>query len=760
MRARSQWIARVVSLLALGAFVAPACGERSHRHWIANGGSDGRIVLVVEDSETRHAATELQHYLEAATGATLPITTTDEPGTTGAEIRVGWGEEAAAAAPDLGPDAFVWRTTGDDDLLIGGPGMGTLYGVYAFLEDHLGVRRYTPEVTRVPKRDVFDLPRLDETRRPAFPVRWLHMPAAEDQAFCDWHGIHSRAHRNASWGMFVHTFHPLVPPAVHFSDHPEYFSEIKGRRLANQQLCLTNEDVFRLVVEGLRERMAKRPDARLWSVSQNDCFGPCECEDCRALVEKHGSEAGPLLVFVNRVAAEFPDQTISTLAYQYTRRAPRDLRPAPNVNICLCSIECDRAESLAEGKRNADFLRDVREWSALTDNLMLWDYVVQFANYVSPFPNFPVLQPNLQLFRDAGVRLNFQQGSGTSKSDLSELKQYVIAKLLWDPDRDVDALVDDFLAGYYGPAAEPLRRYFDLMHERLRATGADLSIYGSPVVEGKTWLTPETLDEADGILAAAEAAAENQREYRARVREARLSIAYARLEQARRFGTGEYGLFEVAPGGGHRVKEKWPRMLDAFVAGCEAAGFENVHERKSPPAVYGEGMRRFFREGMVAHLGVGRPVTLSVPQSPKYPADGIPTLVDGVKGTTDYRYSWLGWEAVDTSVTVDLGEVREISRVAADFLQVVMSWIWLPAEVRWLTSVDGETWEAAAVLEPREADTRKDAFTERFECWFMPAPRKARYVRLEATSRKHCPPWHHAAGGDAWIFLDEVMVFE
>ncbi len=758
MLARStSW--RVAAVLVVVAMLS-ACGTVPERPWIAEGQTEGRIVLAVDDAITRHAAAELQRHLAGATGVVLPIAKRTETGTStdGPDILVGWGEEAVAVAPPLGADAYILHRVDEGPLLIGGPGRGTLYGVYAFLEESLGVRRFRPGVTLVPKHDVFELPRLYVTRSPAFPVRWLHMPAAEDQAWCDWHGIDSRAHRGRSWGMFVHTFNKLVPPEKHFADHPEYFSEINGKRLSNQQLCLTNEDVFKIVVAGLREAMAKRPDAPLWSVSQNDCFGPCECTGCKALSDRHGSQAGPLVAFVNRVAAEFPDKTISTLAYQYTRRAPRDLAPAPNVNICLCSIECDRAEPLADGKRDADFVRDVREWSALTKNLMIWDYVVQFSNYVSPFPNFHVLAPNIRLFRDARVQLMFQQGSGASRSDLSDLKQYVIAKLLWDPDRDVDALVDDFLNGCYGRAARHLSAYFQFMQWRIEDSGAGLSIYGSPVVEGETWLTPETLLAAEMFFDHAEEVVADQPDILARVKRTRLSVTYARLEQARRFGAGLHGLFEAAPSGGWQVKAVWKAKLDEFLAGCAAADFRRVHERHSPPEEYAKGMRRFFDEGMIAHPAVGRPVALTEPQSPKYPANGIDTLVDGIKGTTDYRYNWLGWEAVDTTITVDLGETREVRRVAADFLQVVMSWIWLPTEVKWSTSRDGETWEPAGTARPRAEPTNRDLLIERFESTFPARP--VRYVRMEVTGLKRCPSWHHVPGGDAWFFCDEVMVFE
>ncbi len=108
----------------------------------------------------------------------------------------------------------------------------------------------------------------------------------------------------------------------------------------------------------------------------------------------------------------FPDKIISTLAYQYTRSAPKKVKPLPNVNIMLCSIECNRSMPIAKDPSSASFVKDIKDWTKLTGNILIWDYVVQFRNYISPFPNLRVLQPNLAFFADNGCRLMFQQGSG------------------------------------------------------------------------------------------------------------------------------------------------------------------------------------------------------------------------------------------------------------------------------------------------------------------------------------------------------------
>ncbi len=118
----------------------------------------------------------------------------------------------------------------------------------------------------------------------------------------------------------------------------------------------------------------------------------------------------------------FPDKIISTLAYQYTRSAPKNVKPLPNVNIMLCSIECNRSMPIAKDPSSASFVKDIKDWTKLTGNILIWDYVVQFRNYISPFPNLRVLQPNLEFFADNGCRLMFQQGSGAALSEFVELR--------------------------------------------------------------------------------------------------------------------------------------------------------------------------------------------------------------------------------------------------------------------------------------------------------------------------------------------------
>ena len=283
-------------------------------------------------------------------------------------------------------------------------------------------------------------------------------------------------------------------------------------------------------MDELRKMMAAQPDTQYWSVSQMDWAGNCQCEECRAIDEREGTPMGSLLTFINKLADEFPEKTISTLAYQYTRRPPKTLRPNPNVLIMLCSIECNRSHPIATDERNASFKADVENWAKICDNLFIWDYVVQFSNLVSPFPNLRVLQPNIQFLVANNTRGMFAQGNREAGGEFAELRAYLLAKLLWNPDCDVDELIDDFLRGYYGEAAEPIRAYIDRIHDALEQSGKGLSIFGHPDEHQTGYLSPALLAQYDVLFDEAERRVSHQEDVLLRVQTARLPLMYAQLQ--------------------------------------------------------------------------------------------------------------------------------------------------------------------------------------------------------------------------------------
>jgi hypothetical protein len=421
-------------------------------------------------------------------------------------------------------------------LLAGGRPRGTLYAVSRFLQDQGNVRWWTPWASRVPRQPDFKVGTLNLRERPAFEYRepfWY--PAFNPQ----W-AVRNRSNGQSAnipadlggcirYKGFVHTFYPLVPPEQHFTNHPDWFSELKGQRTTKHaQLCLTNPKLREFALDRVKQWLRESPEAGILSVSQNDWYGACECEKCKALDQAEGSHAGTLLDFVNyiaeRIEPEFPKVAIDTLAYQYTRKPPKTIKPRPNVIVRLCSIECNFREPL-DHPVNASFADDIRGWAKICDRLYIWDYTTDFAHYVQPHPNYYALGPNLRFFQNNHVRGVFEQGAYQSHgSEFAELRAWVLAQLLWNPKLDDRALIQEFLQGYYGEAAPHLARYLDLMYDASK--GVNLTCFSGTEVP---FLKFPTLAKAEEIWNEAEAAVSGKPDLLTRVRVGRLPVRYAWL---------------------------------------------------------------------------------------------------------------------------------------------------------------------------------------------------------------------------------------
>ncbi|MBN2357149.1 family 20 glycosylhydrolase [candidate division KSB1 bacterium] len=168
---------------------------------------------------------------------------------------------------------------------------------------------------------------------------------------------------------------------------------------------------------------------------------------------------------------------------------------------------------------------------------------------------------------------------------------------------------------------------------------------------------------------------------------------------------------------------------------------------------YGEMAEKSFQ----LHLAVGKPLKYTYRYSPKYPAGGPGSLVDGMSGSNVFRDGyWQGFEQDDFEAVVDLGKVTPIQAIACNFLQDINSWIFLPVEVGYAVSSDGVHFHNIAMLTHDVPQKAQDALVRNFRDVFLDT--SARYVRVFAKNVAICPDWHPGAGGKAWVFVDEIRV--
>jgi len=438
------------------------------------------IALPANATESqRFAAEELQKYVRRIVGE-------------GLSAKVVFEQPDA----DLGDDGFRLYVAEEVLHIVGGK-RGALYGVYEILERFGNCGWYAPTCEVVSKAEGFGVPMdLDLAERPAFPMRSTNWPGAmchSDLAtrlrfnglvrgMDEKHG--GLAYRFAKGAGICHTFVTQLPSEIWFDSHPEYFCQRDGKRRGGKavQPCLTNPDVLRIVVSNVLECLKKDPGATVVGVSQNDNCNYCQCEKCAAVDAEEESHCGTLLRFVNAVAEEVekvrPDVLVQTLVYQYTKKFPKKVCPRQNVMPCLCLIGCRRHVPIADP--------DIEKWGRGSRHLQIWDYTTNWANYLYPMPIEDNMAMNLRTLRDSRVTLMYSEGCG-SRAEFSELKTYLLGKLMWNPDLDVGPLVDRFISGYFGAAAPFVREYYDRTRDLAERTGESFGIFNE---NPPRWYTP------------------------------------------------------------------------------------------------------------------------------------------------------------------------------------------------------------------------------------------------------------------------------
>ena len=527
---------------------------------VDHGRSNWSIVDATHDPVVGFAAKELQSYVNQAARANLPI---EEKAAKHKSIRL-------IKDATLAEEEFTIRTDRAGIEIRGGGKRGTLYGCYGFLHDVMGVRWFVRGRDRasVPVVDTLRVSALNIHDRPAFEYREPYFTEAIDQGW----DLANRANGTSmpleesvggrvSYGRFVHTFAEIVPPETYFKDHPEYFSFSGGKRQGGYaQLCLTNPDVLRITIDKVRSWIKENPTATIFSVSQNDTFFRCECDKCKAIEVEEGAASGPLLRFVNSVATEIgresPNVLIDTLAYQWSEKPPLHVRPVKNVRIRLAPIDACFSHPLDGCDKNKRSYENLVAWSKITNQLYIWHYCTDFANYLQPLPSIDEIAGDIRLFHKLGVVGVFYEGAygAGGGGENAELKSYLIAQLLWNPEQPVQPLVTEFLNGVYHAAAPLMQSWLDLIHEPARAHNIHATIYDNP---SAPYFSAELLSRGQRLFDAAEYRVRDDATALTAVQRARMALEYLQYlrtpatdpmrkwygerlaEKIRRFGVGE-----------------------------------------------------------------------------------------------------------------------------------------------------------------------------------------------------------------------------
>ncbi len=462
----------------------------------------GNAVIVAGTGVTdAYAAGRLEYYLEKITGKDLAVVSASQD-EAALEIAVGDTGRDDADISGFEDGGYIITSAADKVVLRGAGNKGTLNAVYAFLEDYCGCHWYESGVIVTPENASLTVPLgIDNEYHPFFEYTETDTASSRDLEFSLANGLTGGVYRSFSEeqgghvgyiGSFAHTLVTYYcKPETYFESHPEYYAYRGGERIP-KQLCLTNPDVINIVVSEVLALLAQQHDPsatiQIVSLTQHDNREYCQCENCAALDKANGSQAGTMVTFVNTVAervkaaGNYDNVVFDTFAYQYTRKAPTNVVPREDVIIRLCSIECCFGHTLDDPKcsENKEFMHDLAEWGKICNRVYLWDYVNNYAETVCLFPNFAVMQRNVQIFYENNVKGVYEEGNyyiSDCDGEFAELRTYLLSKLMQDPYCDYSAEMNGYLEAVYGAGWKNIREFIDIITEHAVTDIQHLYIY-------------------------------------------------------------------------------------------------------------------------------------------------------------------------------------------------------------------------------------------------------------------------------------------
>ncbi|NPV48459.1 MAG: DUF4838 domain-containing protein [Armatimonadetes bacterium] len=471
------------------------------------------IVAAQPSAKALRAARDLQEHVLKMSGATLPLRT-DDGHWTGTLLLVGpssYLNRAGVEPPTGYPDneRVILRTVGDQIALVGndeGVFCGTEFAVQMLLE-RLGCGWFGPDPLWqvVPRQPTVAVPPLNINHTPAFAVRSV------------WIGQGKRWYLGGVPLRAGHALDQIIPPGQYFADHPEYFSLIGGKRTAEGdfQLCTSNPDVIRITIEKARADFDAHPEQVMYSLSNRDCGGFCECSECA----KTGSNPGArMLTFANAVARGLrqthPDKWVIFLAYWFTAAAPPEpMQAEPGVSVMVVGSGCHvhpATDALCEA--NVGWTENLRRWAATGAKMGIYEWYIPGCSH-KPWRRLPWVAGetavrDLQLWRSVGVEWVTYESQTAYEENPYPLRWplfYVAAKHMWDASLSADEILTDACRKLYGPAASAMRRYYRELEHAMRNAPVHSGIWNLP--SGEAIYTPEVCQRLRALLADAGEAA-------------------------------------------------------------------------------------------------------------------------------------------------------------------------------------------------------------------------------------------------------------
>ena len=619
-------------------------------------------IPLTADILVSNAAEDFNKKFKTVTGTTLKIERSNS-------LNKNYNYILLRVNPTQKDNFCIYRKDGNITLQ-GSNAQNLMYAISDFFKRYTNLKYQELNTSKEAYTSEINIPeRFSICSSPEFIYREPYYAPNNNPEFRAWNKTSSL---ELEWGIWGHN----LPKLLKNYNLPESVYAKVGSVRTKKQFCFTSDSLYKYVNENVKRIFDSDHAFNKYMILPNDNNIVCTCHTCKAVGNTSQDAAPAVFTFLNKLAKDNIRATFFTTAYITVKNVPQ-FKAENNTGIFYSTINDQKGIPLENTKKFKDFEKRIKKWSDYLNNVYIWDYTVNYDNYFDIYPTLKVTQQNLKLYKKLGINGVFLHGSEYDYSTFQELKSTIFAKLLWNPDINVDEEIKSYFNEKYSTKlANILSNYYTHIENSFYTNNKELSIYSGIDKTVKKYLDPKVFFDFYNEFDTHTQSNKYDKEYL----KLATALTFLKLEIMRDYGLGIYGFGTLNNDREIIVKNEAGILLDNLASYSRSANLKTYNERNYKISDYINSWRKtIYKYHKRKHYFYKKKFEVLSKLDEDY--TNIKMLNDGAFGLNDYNTNWHISSIDDLELKIDKAGVSESKKITFSFLQDVKHHIYYPGSI-------------------------------------------------------------------------------
>lgn len=508
---------------------------------------------------------------------------------------------------------------------------------------------------------------------PDFEYREPYFSSNFDADFRKWNRTN---YLELEWGIWGHNLPKKLKP---YKLDQSVYAEVNNKRNI-EQFCFTSDTLFKYLDIEVKKIYDSDNALNKYMILPNDNNLVCTCETCTSVGNTKDNAAPAVFSLLNKLSEKYRNLDFFTTAYVTVKRPP-NFKVNNNVGVFYSTINMQNGIPIENSVYAKKFNAEISNWKEKVSKIYIWDYAVNFDNYLDIYPILLTLQQNLKLYKNLGVSGVFVHGSEYNYGTFQELKTNIISKLLWDVNTNVSKEISNYFSANFPPRLTAiLTGYYLSIEDAFINSEKELNIYSGIDESVDKYLNPKNFYPFYEKFIDFKKTNEISKEYQ----KIATGLTFLKLEIMRTQGIGEYGYARLNKKQEIIIDKNVPKLLNDLEELTKASGIETFNEVNYQILDYVASWREKVKlDSNRKHFFLNKPFKVITKKDEDY--TDVSVLNDGAFGLKDYNTNWHIVSIDDLALQIDKKEIEESENVTMSFLQDTKHGIYYPSRIEILT---------------------------------------------------------------------------